>query len=93
LVIVTYGGHGGTKCAAQLRRVADGLHMRTVSTMPAIELTDEMIKSASVNPDMDFAVHVEAVRQAFAELAAQLQSPDNHRQERRMAEEASGSGN
>ena len=53
--------------------------MRTVSIMPAIELTDEMIKSASVDPDRDFTAHVDAVRRAFAELAAQLQSPDNRR--------------
>jgi NAD(P)H-dependent FMN reductase len=79
LVIVSYGGHGGNKCAGQLRQVADGLHMRTVSTMPAIELTDEMIRSASVDPQRDLTAHVEAVRQAFAELAAQLQSPDHRR--------------
>jgi NAD(P)H-dependent FMN reductase len=34
VVIVTYGGHGGSKCAAQLRQVTDGLKMRTVQTMP-----------------------------------------------------------
>ncbi len=39
LVIVTYGGHGGNKCAAQLRQVAAGLHMRPVATMPGIKRT------------------------------------------------------
>jgi NAD(P)H-dependent FMN reductase len=73
LVIVSYGGHGGNKCAAQLRQVAEGLHMRTVRTMPAIELTDDMIKNASVDPDKDFSLHVDAVRRAFAELVAQIQ--------------------
>ncbi len=73
LVIVSYGGHGGNKCAAQLRQVADGLHMRTVKTMPAIDLTDEIIKGGPVDPVRDFANHVEAIRQAIGELEAQMQ--------------------
>jgi NAD(P)H-dependent FMN reductase len=75
LVIVTYGGHGGNKCAAQLRQVAEGIHMRAVKTMPAIELTDEMIMGATVEPQRDFAIYADTVREAFAELAVELKSP------------------
>src|SRR5580698_2938604 len=31
-MIVTYGGHGGGKCAKQLRQVLKGLHMKPVPT-------------------------------------------------------------
>jgi NAD(P)H-dependent FMN reductase len=72
LVIISYGGHGGNKCAAQLRQVAEGLHMRTVSTAPAIELSDDMIRNAAVDPDRDFPAHLDSVRQAFVELVAQM---------------------
>src|ERR1700722_7931287 len=41
-MIVSYGGHGGEKCAAQLRQVAEGLKLRPVPTMPAITLTRDM---------------------------------------------------
>src|SRR5580698_5591912 len=40
-VIVTYGGHGGGKCAAQLRQVAEAVEMRPVPTMPGIKLSRE----------------------------------------------------
>lgn len=36
-MIVTYGGHGGSKCNAQLREVLEGLKMTVVST--SVELT------------------------------------------------------
>lgn len=34
--IVTYGGHGGIKCAAQLRQVLEGTRMKIAETMPAL---------------------------------------------------------
>lgn len=34
--IVSYGGHGGGKCAAQLRGVLHGLRMQVAETMPAL---------------------------------------------------------
>ena len=72
LMIVSYGGHGGGKCAAQLRQVADGLKMRPVTTMPAITLTRSMIEGGPVDPEADFPATAEDIRLAFAELAAQL---------------------
>jgi NAD(P)H-dependent FMN reductase len=45
LMIVTYGGHGGDKCAGQLRQVAGGLKMRPVDPMPAITVAREAIEN------------------------------------------------
>lgn len=71
IVIVTYGGHGGGKCAAQLRQVTEGLDMRPMATMPALKLTREAIEGAPHDPAKDFkAEEAELVRQAIRELAA-----------------------
>jgi NAD(P)H-dependent FMN reductase len=75
LVIVTYGGHGGNKCAAQLRQVAEGLHMRAIQTMPAIELSREMVKGAACTPETDFVNYADTVRKAFGELVSELEPP------------------
>ena len=75
-VIVTYGGHGGGKCAEQLRQVTLGLKMRPVETMPALRLPRALIEAndASVSPEREFAGDAEMVRQAFVELAAMLRA-------------------
>ena len=74
LMIVSYGGHGGSRCATQLRQVAEGLKMHLVMTMPAITLTRQMIESGGpVNPEKDFRAPADDVRRAFSELAAQLE--------------------
>ncbi len=72
LLIVTYGGHGGDKCAAQLRQVAEGLKMRLVSIMPGLTLTREMIEGAPITPDMDFEERLPQIRQACSELAEMI---------------------
>ena len=71
-MIVTYGGHGGGKCADQLRQVLDGLKMKPVSTMPSFKLARERIEAnaGTVEPATEFAEYLGALRQAFAELAA-----------------------
>jgi NAD(P)H-dependent FMN reductase len=74
LVIVSYGGHGGDKCAAQLRQVAEGMKMRPVTTMPGLTLTRRMIESsAPADPERDFQAHEKEIRRAFSELVAQLE--------------------
>jgi len=73
VAIVSYGGHGGGKCAAQLRQVTEGLKMRLAATTPGITLSDDMIKGGPVDPERDFQSHVEAIRQALAELAVMLE--------------------
>jgi NAD(P)H-dependent FMN reductase len=72
VMIVTYGGHGGGKCAAQLRQVTEGLKMRPVPTMPGITLSDAMMMGGPIDPETDFQSHAGAIRQAAAELAAEL---------------------
>lgn len=74
VVIVTYGSHGGNKCAAQLRQVSEGLKMRPVATMPGIALTDDIMLGGQFDPDTDFQVHADAIRQAIAELLTQLEN-------------------
>ncbi len=72
LLVVTYGGHGGGKCAAQLKQVAEGLKMRLVPVMPGLTLTREMIEGAPITPDRDFEDQSPQIRQGFSELAAML---------------------
>ncbi len=68
LVIVTYGGHGGGKCANQLRQVADGLKMRVMPTAPGITLPHDVIRGAPIDTGVHLADQVGPVRQAFVEL-------------------------
>lgn len=71
--IVTYGGHGGTRCARQLRRVAASVKMRVVATTPALALPDAVIREgALLDPDRDFLASKPAVLKALTELANQL---------------------
>jgi NAD(P)H-dependent FMN reductase len=73
VAIVTYGGHGGGKCAAQLRQVVEGLEMRPTATMPGLKLTREMIGGGPFDPVTDFAEHVEGVQKAIRELVEELE--------------------
>ena len=72
--IVTYGGHGGEKCARQLRQVLKGLNMRPIATMPAFKLAHSRIKAntGTIDPAVEFGKHRKALQQAFAELAMAL---------------------
>jgi NAD(P)H-dependent FMN reductase len=72
-VIVTYGGHGGTKCAAQLRQVAEAVEMRPTPTMPAITLTRQMITGGPIDLENDFKAEAELIRKAISELSAELE--------------------
>ena len=74
-VIVTYGGHGGGKCALQLRQVTEGLNMRPVHTMPALRVPRALIEAndGRVAPARDFADDLPDLRQAFAELKVELE--------------------
>jgi NAD(P)H-dependent FMN reductase len=73
-MIVTYGGHGGGKCAAQLRQVLDGLKMKPVPTMPEFTLAREQIEAnaGTIEPAAEFIEYLDVLRQAFAELATAL---------------------
>jgi NAD(P)H-dependent FMN reductase len=70
-MIVTYGGHGGDRCAAQLQQVCEGLHMTPVATKPALRLSRARIEANAADVDVaEFAGHLDDLRQAFGELAA-----------------------
>ena len=72
LVIVTYGGHGGNKCAEQLRQVAGGLKLQPVATMPAIMVSRESIENDAPQGLEDLKPFETSVQQALAELSAML---------------------
>jgi NAD(P)H-dependent FMN reductase len=72
LVIVTYGGHGGNKCAAQLRQVAEGLKMRPADTMPAITVARDVIENDTPQSPEDLQPFAASVQQALGELNALL---------------------
>jgi NAD(P)H-dependent FMN reductase len=72
VMIVTYGGHGGGKCAEQLRQVAGGLKMQPTDTMPAIEIAGEAIAKNTPQTGEDLQPFEASLQQALRELAALL---------------------
>lgn len=76
-LIVTYGGHGGGKCAAQLRIVLEAIGLTVAETMPALTLARARIEAndGAVEPDVDFAGQRGAVEAALQELMV-LATPD-----------------
>lgn len=71
LAIVSYGGHGGTRCAKQLRQVAASLHMRIVPAAPALPLSDAVIREgAALEPARDFRAQAATTKRALAQLEA-----------------------
>ncbi len=71
-LIITYGGHGGDKCARQLREVLTGLEMKLTDAMPGLSLSRDRIvaNDGAVDPDRDFADRVDDVDAALRELAS-----------------------
>jgi len=73
VAFVTYGGHGGTRCARQLKRVAVPLKMSFVLTAPALYLPEAVIRhNAPFDPGRDFARHVGSVQKALKLLVTQI---------------------
>lgn len=71
--IVSYGGHGGGKCAEQLKQVAGAVKMRIVPTMPGIVLPEAVIREGALfEPAIDFQQHLASIQNALAELADQI---------------------
>ena len=71
-LIVTYGGHGGGSCAAQLREVLGGVGARVTEAMPGLRLARDRIEAddGRVDPDQDFAGQHDEVRDALRALFA-----------------------
>eukprot|EP00929_Paragymnodinium_shiwhaense_P102736 TRINITY_DN65959_c0_g1_i1.p2 TRINITY_DN65959_c0_g1~~TRINITY_DN65959_c0_g1_i1.p2 ORF type:complete len:148 (+),score=29.29 TRINITY_DN65959_c0_g1_i1:345-788(+) len=90
VIIVSYGGRGGGKCAEQLKQVLQGLKMRVVETMPAFklkgpDLRDSESMTAAVDMGKLLPRVVEnwstgeeptAVKQAWAEFCPLLLSKE-----------------
>ena len=73
--IVTYGGHGGSKCAKQLRQVAAAVKMKIVSKAPGIVLSNAIIReNADFDPEQDFRRHKKPVKKALVRLARHLKA-------------------
>jgi NAD(P)H-dependent FMN reductase len=69
-LIVTYGGHGGTKCAEQLKQVAAAVELRLVETTPGLVLPRAVIREgATLDPNQDFKDHVASIHSALSTLA------------------------
>ncbi|MBR2689625.1 MAG: NAD(P)H-dependent oxidoreductase [Aquamicrobium sp.] len=77
--IITYGGHGGGKCAAQLREVLGGLKMRIAETMPALMLPVGQVEanSGEIDPDTAFRGDKVSIGQAMTQLNALLKPPQD----------------
>lgn len=73
VLIVTYGGHGGDRCGAQLRQVMAAVEARPLRTMPALRLARAKIEAndGAVDPDRDFAGQRDKLRRALRKLVAQ----------------------
>jgi NAD(P)H-dependent FMN reductase len=69
-MIVTYGGHGGDKCALQLRQVLEALKMKPITNMPSLKLSRARIEANTGHVDAasEFISDLENMRQAFAEF-------------------------
>jgi len=73
--IVSYGGHGGGKCAAQLREVLSSMTMRVTDAMPALILPTGQVQANDGRIDATFAFagdgqFVEAALRQLHALAA-----------------------
>jgi NAD(P)H-dependent FMN reductase len=75
-MIVSYGGHGGERCAEQLRQVCEGLNMALVAARAGLTLSRARIEtnSGEIDPPIEFAAHLGDLRQALVELGAARQA-------------------
>jgi NAD(P)H-dependent FMN reductase len=76
-MIVTYGGHGGGKCADQLRQVMGSVKMQTVETSPAITLSEAIIREGAVfDPERDAIDQLASIKKALKELSMAISRID-----------------
>ena len=70
-MIVTYGGHGGDRCAEKLRQVCQAFQMKVIGSGPGLRLTGEQIvdNAGDIEPATAFAAHLEDLQRAFGEFA------------------------
>ncbi len=75
-MIVSYGAHGGNKCAAQLRQVVKGVHMKPVAKV-LLKLDKERIKAntGEIDPAIAFAHHKSVLTRGFEKLEIAMRGP------------------
>ena len=73
-VIVTYGGHGGKKCARQLRQVMKGLMIKPIATRPSFTLTRDHIEANTgvIEPATEFSRYRRVLQKAMIKLESAL---------------------
>jgi NAD(P)H-dependent FMN reductase len=66
-MIVTYGGHGGGRCAQQLRQVLSSIKMKIVEQMPALTLSHEQVErnDGIIDPGVVFVEQKEQIIEAL----------------------------
>ena len=85
-MLVTYGGHGGGKCASQLRQVFDGIHMVNLKTNVELSFPSrDVTKKAAFGEDIGLKDEDgtgalwddqrPGIRQAWNELVELLSGP------------------
>jgi NAD(P)H-dependent FMN reductase len=72
VLVITYGSRGGDKCAAQLKQVLGGMHVRLCEAMPGLMLARARIEAddGQVEPAIDFAAQAGEVTEALEALVA-----------------------
>lgn len=76
VLVVTYGGHGGDKCASQLRQVLGGMGVALTDATPALRLARTRIEAndGDIDPAADFAAQRDEVVSGLRELIALSQA-------------------
>lgn len=75
-MIVSYGHRGGGKCAAQLRQVLKGVHMKPVAKA-LFKLDKERIKAntGDIDPAVAFARHKQVLAKGLDKLDTAMRGP------------------
>lgn len=75
-MIVTYGGHGGGKCAHQFHQVLSGIEMRIVDEMPGLVLSREQItrNDGLIDPRVAFAEQKDQIVEALDAIRLMVRS-------------------
>nr|WP_084440542.1 NAD(P)H-dependent oxidoreductase [Acetobacter nitrogenifigens] len=77
LFVVTYGGHGGGKCGAQLLQVAEGLKMRAITPFVELHLSEEVIRGGVLDIEREFGSRRDAVVMGFEALLEAIWDPES----------------
>jgi NAD(P)H-dependent FMN reductase len=72
VTIMTYGGHGGGKCAVQIKQVLEAIGMKVTPAMPAFTLSRDVIMGAEFDVERDFVAYAEITRQSIVELNSMI---------------------